>query len=89
MITTKLALVITKSYVSKLNEAHQMQTQQRLTSKNALALPHGFTADYGCVALKHAGLGSPSGGIMQDSSLHSETNLRPSQDQAAACSGWL
>lgn len=46
MITTKLALVITKSYVSKLNDAHQMQTQQRLTSKNALALPHGFTTDY-------------------------------------------
>lgn len=40
-------------------------------------------------ALKHAGLASASGGIIQDSSLHSETNLRPSRDQAAACSGWL
>lgn len=46
MITTKLALAITKSYVSKLNDAQQMETQQRLTSKNALALPHGFTTDY-------------------------------------------
>lgn len=46
MITTKLALVIPKSYVSKLNDAQQMQTKQRLTSKNALALPRGFTTDY-------------------------------------------